>query len=190
MAKAKKKPKKAPKFDGSLVTQKGRVGCPPRIQDPEELKGLINQYFDYCTENNIVYTISGLANSIGITRRTLLNYQYNGDNPNATEDQKAMANVLNQAKSIIEQDYEESLRGAKPVGSIFALKNSFEGWNADNEMTIKEEVTITQVLDSLDVPDDVIDVEFRERVGDERMAKVKAIEKSKDTTSFEEMLSN
>ena len=39
-----------------------------------ELQSVIEEYFDFCDENEKPYTMSGLALALGISRQTLINY--------------------------------------------------------------------------------------------------------------------
>lgn len=47
-----------------------------KYTDPEVLQEKINEYFTMCDTLNKPYTMYGLANTLDIDRRTLLNYSY------------------------------------------------------------------------------------------------------------------
>lgn len=97
-----------------------------KYKNAEEMKVLIEQYFSSCNEVRRPYTISGLARHLGLTRKTLLEYQkkYGGD----------YADVIEDAKTRIEEFVEACLfKPGIATGTIFNLKNNF-GWNDKQEI--------------------------------------------------------
>ena len=98
-----------------------RVGRPSKWETVQELEELINKYLDETPQDE--YTITGLCLELNTTRQTLINYQ----------DKREFAEVINRAKSIIENAYEISLRKHGRSGDIFALKNF--GWRDNLEIT-------------------------------------------------------
>ena len=115
------------------------AGRPPAFTSPEQLKSLIDAYFDKCdarvstrfdkdgepinTLNPEPYTMSGLALSIGVDRQTLLNYskeyEYFG--------------TIKQARQKVEADVERRLlETSNQTGAIFNLKNNFD-WRDKQE---------------------------------------------------------
>jgi DNA-binding XRE family transcriptional regulator len=92
--------------------EKKRIGRPPTWTDPKTLEALIDTYF----KNSTKPTLSGLANTIGVDRKTLYNY----------EQKDEFFPTIKKAKQHIEQIYEEHLLYSKKtntIGVIFALKN-------------------------------------------------------------------
>lgn len=111
---------------------------------PDELIHDIDVYFRSCyTEVNgksvqiRPFTLSGLANAIGVDRRTLANY---GDPNYPKQFDETLAPIINRARSIIEQQLEEGLMWDKgnAGGKIFVAKNS-HGWK-DESKVISEKV--------------------------------------------------
>lgn len=90
------------------------LGRPPKWATVEELEVLLNEYFSTNPQRD--WTITGLAIAIGTCRQTLCNYE---------KDEKFGA-IIREAKSLVENAYELSLRHRGQSGDIFALKNF--GW--------------------------------------------------------------
>lgn len=100
-----------------MMSEGFRVGRPPKFESNEELIQLINDYFDKCENAQEPLTISGLALSIGTTRKTLCDY----------EKKKEFSNTIKEAKAIVENFAEKRLYSTVCTGAIFALKNF--GWS-------------------------------------------------------------
>lgn len=164
---AKKKIKATGKlsFNPENLTIRRRVGRAPAITDKDKLIEYTNKYFDLCDENKIKYTVSGLANVLGVDRTTLRNYKTKLKMTNITDEEREVAKVVNQAYSIIEEQTEIESRSNAPTGAIFNLKNNYENWDADNRQTVKHEGSISEILQSIEVPHEVIDAEYQERIG-------------------------
>jgi len=99
-------------------------GRPSVFKTPEEMQVAIDSYFDSCWElddkdkkvNIRPYTITGLANALGICRQALLDYE---DKPNFIA-------TVKRAKAEVAQYVEEYLfTGKNQTGAIFNLKNNF-----------------------------------------------------------------
>lgn len=101
---------------------KRKVGRPLKWQTREELIELINLYLD--NTEVIEYTVTGLALAIGASRQLLDDYS-------ARED---YGDIIKEAKLIVENAYELSLRKNGRSGDIFALKNF--GWRDKQEQEI------------------------------------------------------
>lgn len=105
-----------------------------KYKNPEEMKELIEDYFIYCDSHNIPYTVSGLARHLGITRKTLLDYQ--------TKYGPEYAIVVEDAKTRIEEFVETCLfKSGIATGVIFNLKNNF-GWNDKQEVEHTGDVNV------------------------------------------------
>lgn len=90
----------------------------------DDLVVKIDKYFDKCDNDNKPYTMSGLALSLGIDRRTLLNYSKNEE----------FFPLIKEARQRVETQLEECLyRLGNNSGVIFNLKNNFE-WKDRQEI--------------------------------------------------------
>ena len=100
--------------------QKHAGGRPPTWTDPKILEKLINEYF----KREVRPTLSGLAVSLDIDRRTLWNYGQ----------KDKFFPVIKAARERVEEIYEQHLiYSDKPTGVIFALKNM--GWKDRSDIT-------------------------------------------------------
>lgn len=100
---------------------------PFTIKTVDELEEKIDVYFKDAVKRKVPPTMAGLANTLGVDRRTLLNYRGRGD-----EFRTAIA----KAKGRIEQAWEEGLFIAKNSSGVqFNLKNNF-GWRDKTEQEI------------------------------------------------------
>ena len=105
------------------------VGRPKKFKTVEELKELIDNYFDSCFEieakTGVTYqsrpfTVSGLAYALGTSRQTLMRYE---------KEFTEYSDTILLAKARIEQYAEEQLfKLRNPNGAMFALKNNWRGW--------------------------------------------------------------
>ena len=119
----------------------GKSGKRHRASDnwgtPEELAETIAKWFDekqvlvvedgevVGTRQRTAVTLTGLANLLGVDRKTLMTYATNNDE---------YGPVIMAARQKIEELYEGRLvYGDKPVGTIFALKNM--GWSDNMTLT-------------------------------------------------------
>lgn len=111
------------------------VGRPKKFNSVEEMEQAIEEYFDYCDENNKPYTISGLAYALDTNRQTLLDYQ----------EQDKFSDTIKRAKARIERFNEELLfsKDVPTVGVIFNLKNNYN-WKDKQEIEadVNNDVTI------------------------------------------------
>lgn len=113
------------------------TGRPRIFETPEQLQGAIDRYFSYCETMQKPMTITGLANALGMDRRTIINYK----------ERKEFAPIIKEARSRIEQYAEESLFNSKNVaGVIFNLKNNY-GWTDDRN--INQNISTTFSLSQL-----------------------------------------
>ena len=106
-----------------------------KYKTKEELQKGIDKYFDDCDKDNKPYTISGLALSLDIDRRTLLNYG----------EREEFFPLIKRAKARVENMLEENLyRLGNNSGIIFNLKNNY-GWKDNIEISNEQ-----SQLDKLD----------------------------------------
>lgn len=104
--------------------------------DKNEFDKKVNEYFKECDINNKPYTMSGLANSLDMDRRTLLNY---------SKDEKFFL-TIKKARQRVEQQLEENLyRLGNNSGIIFNLKNNFN-WKDNEENTNIDSLNKVQEL--------------------------------------------
>lgn len=134
---------------------KNKGGRPLKIKTLEELQKKIDEYFEYC-DNRLVqgydnktneqfayispepYTMSGLALSLGISRRTLINYKR----------RYGFFPTIKKAKRKVEADMERRLldRNTFTPGLIFALKNNYQ-WKDKLEQDVTSKGKAIQVVD-------------------------------------------
>ena len=137
--------------------EREKLGRPPKYESVEEIKELIQAYFDDCEAKPLLdndgnaltdkhgnpvmtppkpLTITGLALALGFnSRQSLLNYQA----------KKEFMDTITRAKAMVEQYAETRLfdkDGAN--GAKFSLANNFEGWKEKQaiEADVKNDVTI------------------------------------------------
>jgi hypothetical protein len=112
-------------------------GRPRKFSSPEELDGLIEEFFAQCREDSITPTITGLALALDTTRSTLLNYQ--------REYGPEFLNSLKRAKAMVEFAIEQHLLNSKnQAGAIFNLKNNF-GWRDEKAIEHSGELGVRSV---------------------------------------------
>jgi hypothetical protein len=107
------------------------AGRPPKFKTASEMQKAIDAYFESCwgldRDGNKIqlrpYTVTGLANSIGMERKTLLDYQ----------ERDEFSSTIKEAKKKVAQYVEEYLfMGKNQTGAIFNLKNNFD-WKDKTE---------------------------------------------------------
>lgn len=91
-----------------------RIGRPLKIESPEQMQEILEEYFDSVPEEEI--TITGICLALGINKNTFYDY--------AKKD--GFKEITDRARMIVENSYEISLRKNGRTGDIFALKNF--GW--------------------------------------------------------------
>jgi len=108
-------------------------GRPPVFKSPADLEKKINEYFEYCSDDDVIITICGLALYLGFSNRQLL-YAY--------QEKEEFTDIIKRARATVEEHYESRLSSTTPTGAIFALKNM--DWKDTHEIEgdIKGEITI------------------------------------------------
>lgn len=91
-----------------------KIGRPLKIKTPQQMEEILNEYFATTEENKI--TITGLCLALGLDKSTFYDY----------EKRDEYRDIVKQARLIVENSYEISLRESGRTGDIFALKNF--GW--------------------------------------------------------------
>lgn len=105
-----------------------KVGRPLKIETPEQMEKILNEYFETTDESKI--TITGICLALGVDKSTFYDY----------ESREGYKDIVRQARMIVENSYEISLRENGRTGDIFALKNF--GWKDKMEVeTNKQELS-------------------------------------------------
>ena len=117
----------------------------------DDIENKVNDYFNYCNENNKPFTMSGLALFLDCSRMTL--YQYENElikfNNISEEDKKRIIDTVKRAKRMVEAYQEEQLFiGKSPVGTIFSLKNNFN-WKDTQEINNNTNITAVNPIQQL-----------------------------------------
>lgn len=107
-------------------------GRPKKYTSVEVMQKDIDSYFEMCDEKHKPYTMSGLALSLDMDRRTLLNY---------SKDDKFFP-TIKKARDKVESFAEERLFYPNATGVIFNLKNNF---NWEDKQELKHELTSIRV---------------------------------------------
>lgn len=107
-----------------------------KVKSVKELKRIAKKYFNKCDQEQRPYTMSGLAESLGIARRTLKDYERRDD----------FGETVAAFKRKIEAQMEERmLLGTSAAGpSQFSLKNNFN-WTDKIELETHGEITLKTV---------------------------------------------
>lgn len=108
-----------------------------KYKTKEELQNGIDKYFQECDEKEKPYTMSGLAYSLGIDRRTLINYGKSD----------LFFTLIKKAKQKVETQLEENalLGKSNSTFTIFNLKNNY-GWRDSVEVTDNRELNKVEEL--------------------------------------------
>ena len=99
------------------------TGRPRKIESPERMEELIDEYHAQCVADERPLTLTGLIRHMGLSSRQSLDEyaEYEG-----------FSDPVKKAKLLVEMTYEERLHGNSPTGAIFALKNM--GWSDRQEL--------------------------------------------------------
>lgn len=99
-----------------------------KYKTEKDLQKGIDKYFQECDKKERPYTMSGLAESLDIDRRTLINY---GNND-------LFFSLIKKAKQKVERQLEENALTGKgnATFTIFNLKNNY-GWQDRTEVEVK-----------------------------------------------------
>ena len=106
----------------------------PKIdhKDPEQVRQRAYDYLTLCAQNDMKPTVNGYANSIGVTRQTLLNWK-TGEHREGTHQAVAL-----EFYSMLEELWEDYMQNGKinPVSGIFLAKNLFYGYADKQEFVL------------------------------------------------------
>ena len=104
-------------------------GRPYAFSSMEELEGQMQEYFDLCTDNQVVPTITNLALWLGVDRSTIYEHANNSNSPYSN----TMKSTINYLHSIMQSG---TIDGKiNPVTYIFISKNDY-GMRDDKNITV------------------------------------------------------
>ena len=105
---------------------------PKLYSSVEDMKKIIDKYFEMCDEKEKPYTMSGLAYALDMDRRSLLNY---------SKDEKFFPTIKKAREKVEQQLEENALMGkANSTFTIFNLKNNY-GWRDTVEVKNDSELS-------------------------------------------------
>lgn len=111
-----------------------------KYKTEEELQKGIDNYFKECDKLGKPYTMSGLALSLELDRKTLLNYS----------NREKYSPLIKKAKAKVETMLEENLyRVGNNSGIIFNLKNNY-GWRDQIEVQNTEVSKLDTLLEEIE----------------------------------------
>lgn len=116
-----------------------KVGRPLKIESPEQMEQILNEYFETTEENKI--TLTGICLALNLDKSNF--YEY--------EKREGYEEIVKRARMIVENSYEISLRENGRTGDIFALKNF--GWTDKQEIDNNTQGKVT-IINSLPKDDE------------------------------------
>jgi len=121
---------------------------PIDLDSDEQVQDRIMWYFNHCAENDMKPTVTGMANSLGISRSTLSDWS-NGSRRGKTDNR---TQIIQQAYNVLGELWEDYMLNGKinPVSGIFIGKNHF-GYTDKSEVVIEPK----NPLGEMDNPDDI-----------------------------------
>lgn len=123
----------------------GSLDLPPiDINSDEQVQERIMWYFNHCAESDMKPTVTGLANSLGIDRKTLNDWgrgYRRGKKDNRTS-------IIRRAYNVLEELWEDYMLNGKinPVSGIFIGKNHFD-YADKSEVILRPESPLGEVDD-------------------------------------------
>jgi len=113
-----------------------KVGQPLKFSTPEDLQDKVNKYFEDTPFEE--WTITGLALTLNISRQGLYDY----------DKRPGYAEILTQARALVEHSYEIGLKVVGGSGHIFGLKNF--GWKDTQQIDATISGTLALLQDRLE----------------------------------------
>lgn len=101
-------------------------GRPRKIESPERMDELVQEFWDKCVKEDRPITLTGLIWYLGLSSRQSLDEYANYE---------GFSDSVKRAKLIVERAYEERLHENSPTGAIFALKNM--GWSDRQDLDLR-----------------------------------------------------
>ena len=116
-----------------------KTGRPPLFTSADEMQKVIDEYFESVslTHDNVTVsrpTMAGLALSLDMDRKSLLNYSK----------KEEFFPTIKRAKQRVEAELEKALYGTGVAGVIFNLKNNFD-WR-DKQEVEQSGVTVVKIM--------------------------------------------
>ena len=113
------------------MTEKNKGGRPPKYKTVEELQSICDAYKEEQDAKATVrgwelpiYTMSGLARRLGMSRQALIDYTNKDE----------FLDTIKEFRDLVHENVEERLMsGVAQTGAIFNLKNNF-GWKDKSEV--------------------------------------------------------
>ena len=107
---------------------------PIDLDSDEQVLDRIQWYFNHCVEDDMKPTVQGMANALGISRRTLYDWsrgKFRGKTDNRTE-------IIQKAYGVLAGLWEDYMMNGKinPVSGIFIGKNHF-GYTNKQEIVLE-----------------------------------------------------
>lgn len=124
-----------------------KIGRPYAFGNLDELQEQMQDYFDLCTDQQVVPTITSLALWLGVDRNTIYDHANNSNSPFSC----VMKNTLNYLHSIMQSG---TIDGKiNPVTYIFISKNDY-GMRDDKNITVsptsdKQTINSTETMDAI-----------------------------------------
>lgn len=108
---------------------------PIDISDPKQVQERVDWYFNHCVEDDMKPTVMGLANSLGVDRKTLNNWR--DGTYRANNKAREHLHIVKRAYDLLEEMYEDYMMNGKinPVAGIFMGKNHF-GYTDQQEVIL------------------------------------------------------
>ena len=105
---------------------------PIDISDPQQVEDRIMWYFNHCAEDDMKPTVTGMANALGIDRKTLYDWS-RGNFRGVTH-----SPIVKKAMTVLEELWEDYMQNGKinPVSGIFLGKNHF-GYADKQEIVVE-----------------------------------------------------
>ncbi len=112
---------------------------PVDVTDIEAVEERCVWYFRRCVEDDIKPTLQGLANALGVTKRTLMNW-VSGESRSETH-----YKIAQKAYNILLELWEAYMSEGKinPIAGIFLGKNQY-GMKDKTEQTVRHEVSVIE----------------------------------------------
>lgn len=113
---------------------------PIDLADPEQVKGRIRDYFEFCAQRDRKPSVVGMANWIGVSRDTLDSWRRGECRSNTHSD------IIKKAYMVIEELWHDYMQNGKmnPVTGIFIAKN-FYGYRDQQDVVITPNNPLGQV---------------------------------------------
>ncbi len=126
---------------------------PIDISDPVQVENRIREYFTHCAENDRKPNMIGMANWLGVDRKTILNWK-NGDLRSETH-----LRLIKKAVTMLEELWVDYMQNGKvnPASGIFLGKNMF-GYKDAQEVVVEPRQPLGESADLKQLEDKLSDI--------------------------------